>query len=106
MDRKRGESSVDGELEADELLGQAVDRRTAQHAALLVEQEAVGRVGVQELCDLVGEPLQHALELEVAGQHLRRAQERALLADPLAVLLEEARHVDREPELVRDRFCQ
>ena len=85
--RAGGETAVERELEAHELCRKAVDGGAAEHRARLVIEVAVGRVGVEQLCDLVGEALQHAAQLEVAGQDLGRAEQRALLADPLPVLL-------------------
>ena len=99
-----GETAVDRELEPDELAGKAVDGGAAEHRARLVVEVAVGRVRLEQLRNLVGEALQDAAELEVARQDLGGAKERALLADSLAVLLEQPRHVDGEAELVRDRL--
>ena len=94
------------ELEADDSLEQAVDGRAAQHPALGVEQEAVHRLRAQQLGDLVHEPLQHRLQLELAGHDLSGLEERALLAEPPLVLLEESRRVQREPDLARDCLRQ
>ena len=56
---------------------EAVHRGAAKHAALGVEQVAVGRVGVEQLGHLLDEPLEHGLELELARHDLRRVQQRA-----------------------------
>ena len=66
----------------------------AQHAALAVVEVAVGCVGLEQLGDLVDEPLEHRADLELAAQDLRRAQQRRLLPEPLAVLGEQPREPD------------
>ena len=77
-------------------------RGAAEDAALGVVQVEVCRVDGQERRDFVHQPLQHALELELCGDGLRGPQQPALLAQPLVVLLQELRDVDREADLARD----
>ena len=79
-------------------------RCAAQHAALAVVEIAVGGIRLEELRDLVDEPLEHRLDLELAAQDLRGAQQRRLLPETLAVLGEESGEPDREPGLGGDRL--
>ena len=101
-----GQALLGRELKADDVLGKAVNRRAAENAALGVDEIAVDGLRAQELGDLVHEPLQHRVQLELAGHYLRCLQERALLAEPAFVLLQELSSVDGEPDLVRDRLDQ
>ena len=78
----------------------------AQRSTLAVEQVAVGRLAPEQPGDLVDEPLENGLELELAGDDLCRAQERRLLQQTLPVLFEQPCRVDRERELARDRLDQ
>src|SRR5581483_11425138 len=54
------------ELETDQALVEAVDRGAAQHAALAIEQVAVGGVGVKQRRQFLDEPAQQRVELELA----------------------------------------
>ena len=69
------------ELEADQRLVEPVHGGAAEHAPLVVEQVAVGRVGTEELRHLLDEPAQHRVELELARHDLRSVQERRLLRE-------------------------
>ena len=105
-DRPPGETAIRRELEADQLLRQAVHGGAAKNVSLGVEQEAVDRFGLEEPGNLVDEPLQDGVELELARHDLRRLEQRALLAEPPLVLREQAGDVDRERDLVGDRLRQ
>src|SRR5205085_2351377 len=70
------------ELEADELLRQAVDGGASQRSTRRVEEVTVGRVDSEELGDLVDELLQHRVEPELARERLRRLQQPGLLLEP------------------------
>ena len=59
---------------------QPVDGGAAEQSALAVEQVAVGRLTPEQAGNLVDEPLEDRLQLELAGDNLRRAQQRGLLA--------------------------
>ena len=103
-DRAPREASVGGKLEADEALEQAVYRSAAEHAALGLDQETVHRLGVEQRGDLVDEPLQDRLQLELARHCLRGLEQRRLLPEPPLVLLKQVRRVQREADLARDRL--
>ena len=105
-DRPPGETLIGRELEADQLVLETVHRGAAQRSPLAIEQVAVRGLAPQQAGDLVDEPLKHGLELELAGDDLRRAQERRLLQQTLPVLIEQPRRVDRERELPADRLDQ
>ena len=72
-----------------------MDRGAPQDAALGVDEVAVGRVRVEELRHLLHEPLEHRLDLELAGHDLRGVQQRRLLVEPSLVLGEQAGGVQR-----------
>ena len=75
---------------------------TAAHCSsspLGVVEVAVRPVGLEQLSELVDEPLQHRLEIELAAQDLGGAQKRGLLPETLAVLREQAAETNREPAL-------
>ena len=103
-DRATREAAVGGELEADDALERAVDGGTAQHPAVLVEQEAIHRLGSEQRCHLVDEPLQDRVQLQLARDRLRGLQERGLLAETALVLVQEPARVQREADLARDRL--
>ena len=75
FDRLPCETAVGGELEADELRREAVHRGAAERPAHRVEQVAIGRFAVEQPRHLVDEPLEHGLELELARDDLRGAQQ-------------------------------
>ncbi len=81
-------------------------RGAPEHSALAVVEIAVRRVGLEQRCDLVGEPLQDRRQLELPAHHRRRAQQRRALAQPLAVLVDQPAEAEREPDLDGDRFEQ
>ena len=58
---------------------------------------SVGRVGLEQLGDLVDEELEDRLDVELAGDDLGRVEQRALLREPHVVLPQEARGVDASP---------
>src|SRR5215218_2083186 len=101
--RELGDALVRLHLESDEPCVDAVDGGAVEDAARLVEEVAVGSVRSEELRDLPDEALKHRVELQLARHHLRRAQERALLLEPALVLREEARGLERERDLARER---
>ena len=81
-------------------------RRAAEHFPLLVEQEAVDRLGLQQPGHLVHQPLEHRVELELAGHRLGGLQQRRLLAEPAFVLVQQPRRVQRQAELAGDGLGQ
>ena len=103
-DRAAGKTSVRGELEADHLVRQAVDGSAPENPALRLEQVAVDRLGAEQARHLVHEALEDGVQLELARDHLRRLEQRALLAEPPFVLFQEAGRMDRESDLVRHRL--
>ena len=88
LNRLSGQSLLGRELEADELQLEPVYGRAAQSSALTVQQVTIGRLAVEESRDFVDEPPEHGLELQLAGDDLRRAQKRRLLLKPSVVLIE------------------
>ena len=76
----------------------------AKHVALAIEQVAVRRVGAEELRHLVDEPLEHDVELELAGHDLRGMQEGSLLRDAATVLGEQRGRTHRRVDLVAHRL--
>src|SRR5204862_328260 len=73
-------------------------------SALPVEQVAVGGLAIEQPGDLVDEPLEHRLELELARDDLGRTQERRLLQQAPPIFFEQARRVNGERQLARDRL--
>ena len=72
LERAAGQPGLRRKLEADEALGKAVHGFATEDVSVGVEQEAVGRIGLQQLGDLLDEPLQDRVELEDACQRLCR----------------------------------
>jgi hypothetical protein len=105
-EREAGEAAPGGELEVDERRIEAVHGGAAKDAPPGFVEVAVGRVGFEQLRDLVDEALKHRIELELAAQYLRRAEQRGLLPDALAVLLEQSPEADRKAGLDRNRLEQ
>ena len=68
-----------------------MDCGAAQDSALPVEQVAVGGLAIEQPRDLVDEPLEHRLELELARDDLGRTQECRLLQQPPSIFFEQAR---------------
>ena len=99
--RTPSEPAVARELEPDQLRLEPVDGGAAEDAALRVEQVAVRGLAAQQRGDLVDEALEDSVQLELARQHLPRAQEGRLLLEATLVLLEQPRRMDRERELAR-----
>ena len=83
-----GEALAHRELEAEQRAVEAVHRDAAEEAALAVEEVAVGGIGVEELGELVGQPLQDDRQVELAAEHVRRAEQGALLRELLLVPLQ------------------
>ena len=86
-------------------------RDAAEEAALAVEEVAVGGVGVEELRELVGQPLQDDRQVELAAEHVRRPEQGALLRElllvPLQRLLERdtgAQPLERDGRLGSERL--
>src|SRR5207248_10834552 len=96
LERRPGEAAIRGELEPDELGVETADGGAAQDATLAVEEITVGGVGVEELRHLVDEPLQDDVDIELAGHHLRRLQQRALMLEAAPVHLRLALERRRE----------
>ena len=69
--------------------------RAAKDPPVGVEQIAVGCVDREQPGQLLDEALEHRLELEVARQRLRSAQERTLLLDPPPLAVEGIRELRR-----------
>ncbi|HEV8100117.1 MAG TPA: hypothetical protein VGP56_13275, partial [Gaiellaceae bacterium] len=63
-------------------------RHAAEEASLAVEEVAVGGIGVEELRELVGQPLQDDRQVELAAEHMRRPEQGALLRKLLLVSLQ------------------
>ncbi len=111
-DDRRGRYALLGrELEADERRVEAVHRGAAKDVALAVEEVAVGGVGLEQLRHLLDEQAQHRLELELAGDDLRREEQRGLLLEAAAVLGQRvaerdrgAKPLERERRLGRERL--
>ena len=91
-------------LAADVPLGDADDGPAAEEVAVGLEDPAVRGVGAGERHHLLDQTTDDGLEPEVAGQDLRRFDQRRLPAQPLLVLAQEARRVDGEAELPRHRL--
>ena len=72
-----------------------VNGRAAKDPPVGVEQIAVGCVDREQPGQLLDEALEHRLQLEVARQRLRRAQERTLLLDPPPLAVERVRELRR-----------
>ena len=85
-------------------LGQAVHGTTHERVPALVEEPAVRGIRAEQLHDLADEHLEDSLELELAGQRLRRVQESGLPQQATLVIREQPRRVETEPELPRDRL--
>ena len=85
-------------------LGQAVHGPTHERVPTLVEEPAVRGIRAEQLHDLAHEHLEDSLELELAGQRLRRVQESGLPQQATLVIREQPRRVETEPELPRDRL--
>ena len=83
-----GQALAHRELEVEQRPVEAVHRDAAEEAALAVEEVAVGGIGVEELGELVGQPLQHDRQVELAAEHVRRPEEGALLRELLLVPLQ------------------
>jgi hypothetical protein len=58
----------------------------AEEPALAVEEVAVGSVGVEQVGELVREPLEDHGKVELAAERVRGSKERRLLGEPLLVL--------------------
>ena len=71
---------------------QPVHRRAAQHSPALVVEVDVRGVEVEQRGELVHEPLQHRLDLELGRDALRGAEQALLEAHLLLALAEETRH--------------
>src|ERR671923_1229677 len=95
------ERSLRRNLPADVALGDAGDGVAAEEPARVVEDPAIGSVGAEELDQLVDETLDHCLEAQITREHLRSLEKRGLLLDAPLVLAQEARCMDREPDLSR-----
>jgi hypothetical protein len=65
-----------------------VHRDAPEDTAFAVEEVAVGGIGVEELRQLVGQPLQDDRQVELATEHVRRPQQRGLLRELLLVPLQ------------------
>ena len=76
------------ELEVEQRPVEAVHRDAAEEAALAVEEVAVGGIGVEQLGELVGQPLQDDRQVELAAEHVRRPEQGALLRELLLVPLQ------------------
>ena len=84
------------ELEADEPGLEAVHGRATERPSLPVEEEAVRCVRLKQVGELVDEPLEHRVQIELAAQHLRGPQKRCLLGELLPILVEQAAEPDRQ----------
>jgi hypothetical protein len=83
-----GQSAVGWKLEAEGVLRQPLHGRAAQDVPVGVEQVAVGGVDPEQLGDLLDQPLEHRLELQVARESLRGAKQTVLLDHPSPFALE------------------
>ena len=101
-DRPSGQALVDRELVADQARREAVDGCAAEHAPPGIQQVAVDRLGAKQCRDLVDEALEDRVQLELARDDLCGLQQRALLAEPALVLLEQPGDVNRKGDLIGD----
>ena len=69
-DREAGKPLRRRELEADERRLEPVHGGATQRASLSVEEVAVRRICLEELRDLVDEPLEHGGQIELTAQYL------------------------------------
>jgi hypothetical protein len=106
VERRARDPELRRELEADERGIESVYRRAPEHAALHVQQVAVGRVRTEQLRHLFDEALQHRVELQLARHDLRGMQQRRLLFESPPVLREEPRCLQRRADLVADGVDQ
>ena len=97
-----GQAQVRRKLPVDELRIEFERGGAPERVALGVEQVAVCGIRAQQARERRDEALQHRVESELAGDDPRRLEQRRGLRQALLRLLEEARHVDREPRLPRD----
>ena len=86
--RCAGKTMADRELEAEQPRRETMDRDAAEDAALAIEEVAIRSIGVEELGELVGEPLEDHRQVELAAQHMRRPKQSGLLRELLLVLLQ------------------
>src|SRR5947208_1709045 len=70
-----GEALTHRKLEAEQRPVEAVHRDAAEQPAFSVEEVAVRGVGVEELRELVGQPLQDDGQVELAAEHVRRPEQ-------------------------------
>ncbi len=96
--RRSGQPLVHGELEAEQRLVEAVHRDAAQQAALAVEEVTVGSVGIEQVGELVGEPLEDDRQVELAAERVGGAKQRGLLRQPFLVLGERFLERDAGPQ--------
>ena len=102
-DRRAGQPLVHRELEAEQRFVEAVHGDAAERPALAVEDVAVGCVGVEQIGELVGEPLEDDGKVELAAERVGGTEQRRLLGEPLLVLRERLLERDTRPQpLERD----
>src|SRR5207245_2152795 len=89
---------------ADALGIAAADGAAGKEVALALERPALGGVGAEDAHDLVDEPLEDRIHLELSRKRLRRLEQRGLVAYAALVLVEERRGVQRDAELPGDGF--
>ena len=87
-DGRTGEAVSQRKLETEQPSVEPVDRDAAEETTLAVEEVAVGGIGVEELCELVRQPLQHDRQVELAAEHVCRPEQGALLRELLLVPLQ------------------
>ena len=63
-------------------------RDAAEDSPFAIEEITVGGIGVEELGELVGQPLQHHRQVELAARHVRRLEQSGLLRELLLVSLQ------------------
>ena len=101
--RGAGEPVGRRELEAEQRLPEAVHRDAAEEPALVVEEVAVGGVCVEQLGELIGQPLEDDRQLELAAEDVGRTKKRALLRELLLVRLQRLLERDARRAAARAR---
>ncbi len=90
------------DLPPDIPLRDADHRAASQQLAVGLQDPAVRRIGADERHDLLHQPVDDRLEVQVARQHLGRLDQRLLLPEALLVLAEQPGGMDGEAELAGD----
>ena len=83
-----GQALPHRELEGEQRPVEAVHGDAAEKTAFPVDEVAVGSVGVEELRELVGQPLEDDRQVELAAEHVRCPKQGGLLRELLLVPLQ------------------